>query len=181
MNEHPDVIRLLRRVEVAGKLALKESTVERLGLKDALRVCLAESLLERVPAAGATDSDQPRRYRLTKKGKADQARRRMGIGATEVKSGEMPETDIKSVRPDTAPANPVSLDAQAVGVFLEHPDWTKKRIAKQLGCHAKSLTPKRCPRLATAMAASKAKIDPGTTRRGSKDAAGNLEAWEEDE
>lgn len=74
----------------------------------------------------------------------------------------------------------ISLDAQAVGVFLEHLDWTMERIAEHLRCHVKSLTPKRCPNLAAAVAAHKARIDPDRPRpHGSKDAEGNLEAWEE--
>jgi hypothetical protein len=73
---------------------------------------------------------------------------------------------------------PVPLDAQALGVFIEHPDWTKKKIAAHLECHEKSLCPDRCPKLAAAIAAHKSHIDPGRRRvRGSKDAEGNLEAW----
>jgi hypothetical protein len=75
----------------------------------------------------------------------------------------------------------VSLDARAVGVFLDHPDWTKKRIAKLLGCNEKSLCPERCPKLTAAIAAHKSPIDPGRRRlRGSKDSDGNLEAWEDE-
>jgi hypothetical protein len=75
----------------------------------------------------------------------------------------------------------ISLDAKALAVFIEHPDWTKKTIASHLACNEKSLTPKRCPKLAAAIAAHKSPIDPGRRRlRGSKDADGNLEAWEEE-
>jgi hypothetical protein len=71
------------------------------------------------------------------------------------------------------------LDARALAVFIKHPDWTKVQIAEHLRCNEKSLTPKRCPKLASAMAASKAKIDPTRRRiRGSKD-HGNLEAYDD--
>lgn len=69
-----------------------------------------------------------------------------------------------------------SLDSLAVGVFLDHPDWTKKQIAEYLGCHKGSLTPKRCPKLASAIRASRTSDLP----RGSKDRDGNMEAWEEE-
>jgi hypothetical protein len=74
-----------------------------------------------------------------------------------------------------------SLDSQALAVFIEHPDWTKKKIARHLGRHEKSLCPERCPKLAAAIAAHKSPIDP-TRRRlhGSKDSEGKLEAWEEE-
>ncbi|MBN2216547.1 MAG: hypothetical protein JW719_04140 [Pirellulales bacterium] len=72
------------------------------------------------------------------------------------------------------------IDASAVALFLEHPNWNKKMIAGHLGCHEKSLAPRRCPKLNAAIRASRAKIDPSKKkRRGSKDAVGNLEAWEE--
>jgi hypothetical protein len=75
----------------------------------------------------------------------------------------------------------LSLDAQAVAVYLDHPDWTKKQIAEFLGCNEKSLAPKRCRKLAAAIAANIAAIDPGRRRlHGSKDPDGNLEAWEEE-
>jgi hypothetical protein len=74
----------------------------------------------------------------------------------------------------------VSLDARAVGVFVAHPDWTKKQIADHLHCNEKSLAPRRCPKLDAAMHAHKAKIDPDRRRlHGTKDGEGNLEAWEE--
>jgi hypothetical protein len=76
----------------------------------------------------------------------------------------------------------VSLDSRALAVFIEHRDWTKKRIAEHLGCHEKSLAPNRCPKLARAVAASNAPIDPGRPPlRGSKDSDGTLEAWEKGE
>jgi hypothetical protein len=74
-----------------------------------------------------------------------------------------------------------SLDARALAVFLEHTDWTKKRIAEYLGCNAKSLCPDRCPRLTNAMAAYKSPIDPDRRHiRGWKDKDGTLEAYEDD-
>lgn len=73
-----------------------------------------------------------------------------------------------------------SLDARALAVFIQHRDWTKKRIAKHLHCNEKSLAPARCPKLAAAIAANKATRDPGRNlRRGSKGADGSLEAWDE--
>jgi len=74
----------------------------------------------------------------------------------------------------------LSLDAQALGVFIERPDWTKKQIADRLGCHEKSLTPKRCPKLALAMAAYKAKIDPGTTCGDAARLGALLKLWNRD-
>jgi hypothetical protein len=74
----------------------------------------------------------------------------------------------------------LSLDARALALFLDHTDWTKKKIADALGCHEKSLSPRRCPRLTAAIAAHKSPIDPDRPRpRGSKDSEGNLEAWTE--
>ena len=69
----------------------------------------------------------------------------------------------------------MSLDARAVAVFFEHCDWTKKQIAEHLGCHEKSLAPKRCPNLHKAMAIWKAADR--RSIRGSKNAEGDLEAW----
>ncbi len=84
-----------------------------------------------------------------------------------------------SKKPNGSPN--VSLDVKAVGVFLEHPDWTKKRIAEELGYHEKSLCPRRCPKLDAAIRAQRARIDPSVkVRRGSKDRDGNLEAWDEE-
>jgi hypothetical protein len=75
-----------------------------------------------------------------------------------------------------------SLDAQALALFLEHNDWTKKQIASKLGCNEKSLCPRRCPHLRAAIAACKSRRDPGKrTVRGSVDKKGNLQAWVEDE
>lgn len=71
----------------------------------------------------------------------------------------------------------LSLDARAVGVYVQHPDWTKVQIAESLECNSKDLTPKRCPKLAAAIAAYKARDKP---LRGSKDSDGNLEAWEDE-
>jgi hypothetical protein len=74
----------------------------------------------------------------------------------------------------------LSLDARAVAVFLEHPNWTKKQIAEALGLKAtQSLSPERCRKLDAAMHAASAKLDPSKPfRRGSKDSEGNLEAWD---
>jgi hypothetical protein len=93
------------------------------------------------------------------------------------------EPDTKSSKPlEPNVKSNVTLDARALAVFLEHTDWSKKRIAQHLGCNEKSLCPARCPRLAAAIAAHTSTIDPGRRRlRGSKDANGNLEAWEENE
>ncbi len=79
-------------------------------------------------------------------------------------------------RPTTKPE--ASLDARAVGVFLEHRDWTKKQIASLLQCNEKSLCPKRCPQLAAAITAYK-NAAAGSLPRGRKDKDGNLEAWRE--
>jgi hypothetical protein len=83
-----------------------------------------------------------------------------------------------------APENPgppgpaaASLDARALAVFIEHPDWTKKRIAAHLGCNEKSLSPRRCPKLAAAVRACRSSADPPC---GSKSPEGDLEAWEDD-
>lgn len=74
-----------------------------------------------------------------------------------------------------------SLDARALALFIEHTEWTKKQIAQHLRCNEKSLAPRRCPKLDAALKAHRASVDPGSRRlRGSKDAEGNLEAWEED-
>jgi hypothetical protein len=73
-----------------------------------------------------------------------------------------------------------SLDTDALAVYLDHPDWTKKRIAEYLRshgrpkCNEKSLSPKRCKKLAAAIAAHRVPDLP----RGSKDSDGNIDAWE---
>ncbi len=71
----------------------------------------------------------------------------------------------------------MSLDAQALAVFIEHSDWSKVQIAKHLRCNPKSLAPGRCPKLASAIAAYKAKPK---MPRGTKDADGNFEAWDDE-
>jgi hypothetical protein len=71
-----------------------------------------------------------------------------------------------------------SLDAMAVAVFIDHPEWTKKKIANHLGKHEKSLAPTRCPKLDAAIKAYKAKPP---TVRGSKDSEGNVEAWDDED
>jgi hypothetical protein len=77
--------------------------------------------------------------------------------------------------------NDVPLDIRALAVFVNHQNWSKKQIAEYVGCNDRSLAPKRCPKLAQAIAASRAKIDNnGRMIRGSKDDRRNLEAWEED-
>jgi hypothetical protein len=72
-----------------------------------------------------------------------------------------------------------SLDARAVGVLAEHPDWTKKQIAAALGSNARSLAPKRCPNLAAAIKAYK-DARKGRLPRGSKTADGQVEAWDDE-
>ena len=68
----------------------------------------------------------------------------------------------------------VSLDERALALFVTHRDWTKKEIAESLPCNAKSLTPKRCPLLNTAIQAYKASNLPS----GSKSKDGDMEAWD---
>lgn len=85
------------------------------------------------------------------------------------------------------PAVPLgeTLDEQAVAIFVSRKGRvTKKEIARILvetgvrtTCHEKSLTPKRCPKLHQATQAYRAANNPP---RGSKDAEGNLEAWEDE-
>ena len=69
------------------------------------------------------------------------------------------------------------LEARAIALVLSRPGITKKEIARVLTCHEKSLTPKRCPKLAAALQAYRASAP---LPRGSKDRAGNLEAWNEE-
>lgn len=69
----------------------------------------------------------------------------------------------------------VSLDKRALALFTANRDWTKKRIAKELGCHEKSLSPERCPELSAAMRLYKCR-EPYHTR-GAKGPEGHLEAW----
>ncbi len=89
--------------------------------------------------------------------------------------GDTPPT--KAPLPVTGQQEPKpSLDARALAVFIDHPDWTKKKMAEHLGCNEKSLAPRRCVKLDAAIRAYKAKPK---MRRGSRDSDGNLEAWEE--
>jgi hypothetical protein len=74
-----------------------------------------------------------------------------------------------------------SLDVRALALFFAQQDWTKRRIAQELGCNVKSLTPQRCPKLASAIAAWRSRRDPDRpTIRGSKDKHGRVEAWEDE-
>jgi hypothetical protein len=78
-----------------------------------------------------------------------------------------------------------SLDEQALAVFLSRNGAvTKKEIARILveskvreKCHEKSLAPKRCPRLNTAIRAYR---NAHKLPRGSKDREGNVEAYEDE-
>jgi len=67
-----------------------------------------------------------------------------------------------------------TLDERALAVYVVNPKLSKKQIADQLKCNAKSLTPKRCPRLDSAIRAYR------TTdfASGSKSSDGSIEAWE---
>ena len=68
-----------------------------------------------------------------------------------------------------------SLDARALAVLLEHPDWTDTKIAEMVDCNRTSLY--RCDRFRAARALSKADgID--SQARGSK-SDGHVEAWED--
>jgi hypothetical protein len=69
----------------------------------------------------------------------------------------------------------LSLDVRATSLFVASPTLTKREMAEKLQCHDRSLAPKRCPKLDKAMGIYKAKPD---VLCGSKDADGNLEAWE---
>lgn len=74
------------------------------------------------------------------------------------------------------------LDERALALFIQDTTQRKTKIAERLGCNdVRSLSKKRCPKLNAAIAAHKAKIDPGSTKRGSKDADGTLEAWDDDD
>jgi hypothetical protein len=107
-------------------------------------------------------------------------------GFQQVSVAKQPTTNSEK-RPQISPdrtgetiRNPtVSLDARALAVFFENVELTKIEIAKKLGCHEKSLAPKRCPRLSAAIASYKTPVD-GTRRavRGVK-TKGRLDAWEE--
>jgi hypothetical protein len=77
------------------------------------------------------------------------------------------------------PESNMSVEARALAVFFQHPDWTKKEIADEVGCHEKSLAPSRCKKLDAAIKARKSGIDPDHPHhRGTKDSEGNLEAYE---
>lgn len=89
------------------------------------------------------------------------------------KQKRRPQTSVK-----TKP-NSMGVDAEALAVFIHHPDWTKKRIAEQIGRAEKSLAPGRCPKLNAAIQTYKSRNNAGL-KRGSKDRDGNLEAWDED-
>lgn len=86
--------------------------------------------------------------------------------------------------PTPAPTAPestavrMSLESRALAVFFENPSLTKKQIAERIGSHEKSLAPRRCPKLAAAMAAHKAPEIGRSVRRGSK-VDGRIEAEDE--
>jgi len=67
----------------------------------------------------------------------------------------------------------LSLDARAMALFVDNPSLKKKEMAEILGCHEKSLAPKRCSKLANAMRLHKAK---GHLPSGSKGRDGTIEA-----
>lgn len=65
------------------------------------------------------------------------------------------------------------IETRALQVLIEHPDWPKTEIAKQIGCHPKSLSPKRCPKLDKAIRAHRQGSPP---HRGWKSKDGHIEA-----
>jgi hypothetical protein len=142
---------------------------------NALDIAVAEGFLETDHLLDRYEDGKPSgrpdtMLLLTKTGK--------GALALHAETGGTPEaTGDKPTEPAGTPK--VSLDARALGVFIDHPDWTKKRIAKHLDCHEKSLCPKSCPKLAAAIKAHRTP-DPSRKVRGSKDPEGNLEAWEDE-
>lgn len=90
-----------------------------------------------------------------------------------------PEDKRAAELPKPEATSDVALDARALAVRLEHTDWTKKRIAKNLGCNEKGLCPARCPKLAAALKAHRAPDPFRKVPRGWKDRDGNVEAWDE--
>ncbi|MCL2330200.1 MAG: hypothetical protein FWC56_02745 [Phycisphaerae bacterium] len=68
----------------------------------------------------------------------------------------------------------MGLDIKAVGVLTKHPHWTNKQIAEAIGCHPKSLS--RLQGFTDARKIQKqGRYD---LPRGTKDADGNMESWD---
>jgi hypothetical protein len=82
----------------------------------------------------------------------------------------------KPERSESAP----TLDERALALFFADCNRTKTQIAHLLGLkNVQSLSPQRCPKLHQAMEACRAAN--ASPPRGTKDAEGNLEAWDEGE
>src|SRR5262249_23481808 len=100
------------------------------------------------------------------------------VDQRKVRAEKSPDNDKPRPAPSETPAtSTLTLDEQAVAIFVAHKgNITKKEIALRLGCHEKSLAPKRCPELEKVINAFKAANNPV---RGSKDKSGKMEAWDE--
>jgi hypothetical protein len=71
-----------------------------------------------------------------------------------------------------SPAKHGSLEAAALGVLVAHPDWTNAQIAKEVGCHVKSLS-----RLTVFCRLRQLLRDREKFPRGFKDREGTMDAW----
>lgn len=75
----------------------------------------------------------------------------------------------------------LSLDLRAVGVFMEHPEWTKTKIAKALGRTRAALQPRLCPMFNRVWNQAHAK-DSGKGRKAIRnDRTGDLEVIDDHE
>jgi len=94
----------------------------------------------------------------------------------EIDHGPFPVTLLIS-EPPKMPVE-AKVESKAIAVFLENKDWTKKRIAEEIGCHEKSLAPSRCPNL-NALIKAHQDYSKETHRipRGEKSKDGVVEAW----
>ena len=91
-----------------------------------------------------------------------------------------PEAESGKQQSEPASATATSLDARALALFVEDQTRTKTVIARILGKKStQSICPARCPKLDAAMTAWRSRDPSQRVRRVSKDAEGNLEAWDD--
>ena len=160
-------MREIAAIECRGPLLAEYNRLERSDLRKDYASTL-EGLLGTL--GRAYKKKEPRPYAPAIRGYCARLRQHLPAAKPVEPAGESAATRNETRQP--------SLDARALAVFIDHTDWSKTRIAKHLDCNEKSLAPKRCPKLAAAIAAHKA---PGRKMpRGTKDRFGNIEAWRDE-
>ncbi|MGE3803394.1 MAG: hypothetical protein AB7K24_01830 [Gemmataceae bacterium] len=99
-----------------------------------------------------------------------------GVPAAKVEEMTLAQAVAKLTAEPAGPGEQLTIDTQALALFLDDPTRTKRDIAKLLGKPRphQTLSKEKCPKLNAAMNAHKA--PQRKPKRGSKDRNGNLEA-----